>query len=210
MLSPVRTLLVPLSRVPRWCEGFAARHGETALTVEDGALRLTAEHGSTAVLAPPWGRRYDGPPDPERFAEEAAAPLSWAVLLVRKGGFAMARGTSLSPEATKVGRRHVQGRSKAGGWSQQRFARRRDQQAREAYAAAADHAHRVLLGNGPPEALVCGGDRRAVEAVLDDARLAGLARLRVPPWLSVPDPSAAVLATAVADAWSARVALAEP
>ncbi len=199
------TVLVPVQRVPRWCANFVTRHGAGAASVVDGALRLEAVDGATATLSAPWGRGYAGPAEPERFADAAAQPLRWAVLLVRKGGFAMARGTSAVPEATKVGRRHVQGRSKAGGWSQQRFARRRDDQARAAYAAAAGHAHRVLLGGGPPKALVCGGDRRAVETVLRDPRLAGLAERRVPPWLAVPDPTAAVLAAAVADAWSARV-----
>ena len=45
---------------------------------------------------------------------------------------------------SKVGQRHVQGRTKAGGQSQQRFARRRDNQARAAYEAAAEHAARIL------------------------------------------------------------------
>jgi hypothetical protein len=195
--------------VTRWCDNFAARHGQGRLSVADGSLYVQAADGAEARLSLPWGRPYTGPPDPERFAESASAPLAWGVLLVRKGGFAVARGATPRPDTTKVGRRHVQGRSKAGGWSQQRFARRRAQQAREAYAAAAEQAHRVLLGAGVPEALVVGGDRRAVEAVLEDPRLAGLAALRVPPWLPVPDPTAAVLAAAVADAWSARVELTE-
>jgi hypothetical protein len=203
-VSPVNTVLVPLARVPRWCANFEARHGQTAVSVEDGALRLEAADGAAAVLTAPWGRRYDGSADPERFAEHASAPLPWGLLLVRKGGFAVARGITAAPEQRKVGRRHVQGRSKAGGWSQQRFARRRDQQAREAYAAAADHAHRILVSGRPVEVLVCGGDRSAVEAVLADPRLASLGARRVQPWLAVPDPAPAVLASAVADAWSAR------
>jgi hypothetical protein len=201
----VTTVLVPLVRVPRWCANFEARHGETRMSVGDGALRLEAVDGATAALTPPWGRRYDGPADPERFAEAGSMPVPWGLLLVRKGGFAVARGLTVTPEQRKVGRRHVQGRSKAGGWSQQRFARRRDQQAREAYAAAADHAHRVLVADRPVEALVCGGDRSAVEAVLADRRLAPLVDRVAPRWLTVPDPAPAVLARAVQDAWSARV-----
>ncbi|MEZ5191432.1 MAG: Vms1/Ankzf1 family peptidyl-tRNA hydrolase [Nocardioides sp.] len=73
------------------------------------------------------------------FLAAAAPPPDWGVLLVRKGGFAIAR-PSVPVTADKVGRRHVQGRTKAGGQSQQRFARRRANQARAPHEAAADHA----------------------------------------------------------------------
>ena len=86
---------------------------------------------------------------------------------------------------SKVGQRHVQGRTKAGGQSQQRFARRRDNQARQAYEAAADHAARIL-GPAASPALVTGGDHAAVDAVLADPRLGPVPV--VGPWLAVPDP----------------------
>ena len=94
----------------------------------------------------------------------------------------------------------MQGRTKAGGQSQQRFARRRDNQARVAYEAAAEHAARILPG---ATVLVTGGDHAAVEAVLSDQRLAGFAV--VPPFLAVPDPKRGVLEQAIVDAGSVRV-----
>ena len=51
--------------------------------------------------------------------------------------------------ASKVGSRQVHGRSAAGGWSQQRFARRREGQVRVALAAAADVAATLLLPVAP-------------------------------------------------------------
>ena len=101
---------------------------------------------------------------------------------------------------SKTGQRHVQGRTKAGGQSQQRFARRRDNQARAAYEAAADHAARIL---GRVPVLVTGGDHGAVEAVLTDRRLARATV--VPPFLAVPDPRRSVLDQAVLDAQAVRV-----
>jgi hypothetical protein len=122
---------------------------------------------------------------------------------VRKGGFAVARLERDRLVDSKVGRRHVQGRTKAGGQSQQRFARRRDNQARQAFEAAADHAARVL-GALPAEApVVTGGDHGAVDEVLADPRLAHLTV--VEPWLPVPDPRRDVLEEAVRDACSVRV-----
>ena len=96
-------------------------------------------------------------------------PDDWGVLLVRKGGFAVARLAGERVVESKVGQRHVQGRTKAGGQSQQRFARRRDNQARQAYEAAADHAVRIL--GQRPLVVVAGGDRAAVDEVLADPRL---------------------------------------
>ena len=193
-------VLVPPVRLARWVENFAARHGSSALHVAEGRLTGTADDGSTFAAALPFGRTYDGPPAVEDFVASCVAPPQWGVLLVRKGGFAVARLHGDAIAESKVGQRHVQGRTKAGGQSQQRFARRRDNQARSAYEAAAEHAARILPG---VERLVTGGDHAAVEAVLADRRLADL--VVVPPFLAVPDPRRAVLDQAVTDAGAVRV-----
>ncbi len=193
-------VLVPPARLARWVENFTVRHGSSALDVAEGMLTGTAEDGSTFAAAPPFGRTYAGPPAVEDFVASCVAPARWGVLLVRKGGFAVARLHGDELEESKTGQRHVQGRTKAGGQSQQRFARRRDNQARNAYEAAAEHAARILPG---VECLVTGGDHAAVEAVLADRRLTEL--VVVPPFLAVPDPRRAVLDKAVVDAGAVRV-----
>jgi peptide subunit release factor 1 (eRF1) len=89
--------------------------------------------------------------------------------------------------ASKVGSRHVQGRSAAGGWSQQRFARRREGQAREAAGAAADTVARVLLPESARlDTLVTGGDRAMVDTVLEEARLKPLRAIVGARFLAVP------------------------
>lgn len=198
-----RTVLVPRERVVRWFENFSAGHGDLVLSASSAGLHASAADGATAMARLPFGEAYVGPADPVAFTAAVTMPVRWGILLVRKGSFAVATVVRGEVADSKVGQRHVQGRTKAGGQSQQRFARRRDNQARQAYEAAAEHAHRVLAG--PLDALVCGGDRTAVEAVLSDPRLRGLALLRVDPWLDVPDPRRAVLDRAVADGGSVPV-----
>jgi peptide subunit release factor 1 (eRF1) len=88
----------------------------------------------------------------------------------------------------------VHGRSAAGGQSQQRFARRREGQARVALGAAADNVVRVLVPEAARlDALVVGGDRSAVDEVLTDRRLAPLLPLVTGRLLDVPDPRLKVL-----------------
>lgn len=197
-MSTRTDVLVPPERWERWVENFAARHGGVSLTAGDG-LRGSAPDGSTFVARLPFGRAYAGGADPTAFAAAAEPPAVWGVLLVRKGGFAVARLVASDLVEHKVGQRHVQGRTKAGGQSQQRFARRRDNQSRAAYEAAAEHAARILR----PGPLVTGGDHAAVDAVLADPRLRG--HEVVGPWLPVPDPRRRELDAAITDAQAVAV-----
>src|SRR6266545_1479833 len=78
-------------------------------------------------------------------------------------------------------------------------------------AGGADIAARVLLpAVDRLSALVTGGDRRTVEAILADARLAPLAPLRVDRFLAVAEPRLATLEGAVRQARAVRIRLVEP
>jgi hypothetical protein len=196
----VPDVFVPPARWPRWVANFENRHGEAMLRVSDGRLHGAAVNGAWFDAQLPFDGFHDGVATTEAFADAALIPPAWGVLLVRKGGFAIARLSGDQLVDSKVGRRHVQGKTKAGGQSQQRFARRRDKQAREAYEAAAGHAARILGGLGP---VVTGGDRGAVAEVLSDPRLYRI--VPVERWLAVPDPKRAVLDQAVLDACAIAV-----
>jgi hypothetical protein len=192
---------VPRDRMVRWVANFATRHGVTTLAVQEGGLTGAAADGSTFSARLPFDASYAGAADVEAFTTAVVAPRTWGVLLVRKGGFAVARLDGERMAEHKIGQRHVQGRTKAGGQSQQRFARRRDNQARQAYEAAAEHAARIL--GAAAMKVVTGGDHAAVDEVLTDSRLRGLTVTG--PWLAVPDPRRAVLDAAIADSLSVRV-----
>ena len=123
------------------------------------------------------------------------------MLLVRLGGYAAGVFTGYPPALAdaKTGSRLVHGRSAAGGWSQHRFARRREKQASEALQAAAGAAADVFgrrSGGGPAklDAVVLGGDKRAV-AELRERPAAGARTWpsRRSRFLTVPDPKRAVL-----------------
>ncbi|KRE52769.1 acVLRF1 family peptidyl-tRNA hydrolase [Phycicoccus sp. Soil748] len=128
------------------------------------------------------------------------------ILLLRRGGYAvgLARGAAFT--ASKVGTRHVQSRTAAGGWSQQRFARRRGNQADELVRAVGEHTLRILPA-GSVDGLVVGGDRALVRAVLDDPRLAHLDALPRRELYDLPDPRRAVLEEALRRARAVRVTI---
>ena len=129
-------------------------------------------------------------------AAHATAPRTVAVLLIRLGGYAAGVFAGSPPElvASKTGSRLVHGRSAAGGWSQHRFARRREKQAAEALDAAAAATVRVLgRYRGELDAVVLGGDRRTVASLRDDPRVRPYLALATDRFLTVPDPRLAIL-----------------
>ena len=192
-----RVVEVAPERLDRWLVGFGERHDGVATST---AERAVGGDGATATF--------------DRFAHD---PLG--VVLVRRGGYACALVSGGSVGVSKVGTRHVQSRTAAGGWSQQRFARRRGNQADALVEAVAGHALRVLLGgnespatgaHGIPAGLVVGGDRALVAQVLDDSRLRALAHVSRRELYDLPDPKRDVLARAVARGRAIRVTLSEP
>jgi hypothetical protein len=196
-------------RLRRWIDGFTARHGTPAAEPQAYGLRLLAPDGALAELHAPPG----APPatDLTAFLDAVAAPRRLGLVLARKGAVAVGVADGERLVASKVETRYVQGRTAAGGWSQQRFARRRDNQARAAAADGADLVARLLLPRVHDlGAVVAGGDRRAVDAILGDRTLAPVAALRAQRLLDVPEPRHAVLVDAVAAARAVRILVRDP
>jgi hypothetical protein len=205
----VRWVEVDPGRLPRWLDGFADRHGRPEITAEEYGIRLVGADGAVAECHAPPGA--PPPADLAGLVTGAQASRRIGLLLARQSAVALGIAEGERLVSSKVDSYYVQGRTAAGGWSQQRFARRRANQAQAAATAAADLATRVLLpAAGRLAALVTGGDRKAVDAVLDDRRLAPLAALRSPRLLDVPEPRHAVLVEAARRARSVRIRLLEP
>ena len=154
---------------------------------------MTCADSTEVTLRAPFDWR-PGPALLSSFSAAVRVPHRAAALLVRRGRWAVGVFDGSDLVVSKVDARLVQGRTAAGGWSQQRFARRRGHQTDAVVTAAAGTAVRVLLPHaGEVEALFTGGDRGLVDAVLADPRLAALAPLRREPALDVGEPTKAVL-----------------
>ena len=222
-----RWVEVPPERLVTWVVTFAERHGGAAAerpvtTGESGVavtVTFTGADGATAECHPPFPPLPGGVPGAVRAAAEAlaahaAADRTVGVLLVRLGGYAAGVFSGSPPRLvnSKTGSRPVHGRSAAGGWSQQRFARRRENQAATALRAAADAAAEVFGRYGPDrlDAVVLGGDKRSAAGLADDARLERYLAKASGRFLTVPDPRLAVLRDIPRAFLATRIRLTEP
>ena len=228
-------------RFPGWVASFARRHGadtedqSLTMAVTGDTVIFTAPDGAVAECHPPFPPLADNSKkraageaarsaEVAEVAEAAAAharrPRTVGVLLVRLGGYAAGVFTGYPPALAdaKTGSRLVHGRSAAGGWSQHRFARRREKQASEALQAAASAAADVFgrrggRGGRPGEtldAVVLGGDKRAMAELRQDPRLAPYLAIATDRFLTVPDPKRAVLEATPRLFLAVRIRLTEP
>jgi hypothetical protein len=215
-----RWLEVAPERIALWLAGFGERHGGV-VGVDRGAeiVRFTAADGATAECQVPFPPLAPCSADVASDRDDAVRALAEhschsrlvGVVLVRLGGYAAGVFDGERLIASKVGSRLVHGRSAAGGWSQHRFARRRDKQAREALEDAANVAVRVLEPHlARLDAVVLGGDRRALDELRTDPRLKPVFALASGPVLTVPDPRLVVLRDTPKSFRSVRIRLDEP
>ena len=222
--SGAKWLDVDPARFPGWIASFARRHDaglpDASLTVTlagDGAS-FTAPDGAIAECHPPFPPVRElavplpGYPDvAEAIAAHAQRPRAVGVLLVRLGGYAAGVFTGSPPRLAdaKTGSRPVHGRSAAGGRSQHRFARRREKQANEALQAAANTAVDVF-GRWRLDAVVLGGDKRAIAELREDPRLAPYLKIAMDRFLTVPDPRRRVLEDSPRLFLAVKIRLTEP
>ena len=146
--------------------------------------------------SPPWSRTPPSPGPPRwSWSGGAASPSVWP--------------WAQSLSASKVGSRYVQSRTAAGGWSQQRFARRREGQAAQLVRAAAQAWADLAPRRGPRCWSPAATGRCAPGA--PGAGPARPARSRRARHLDVPDPRLAVLREAAERAQAlARSTVREP
>lgn len=183
-----RAVEVEPERVAGWIGRFADRHGAVETRVEPGVVTITAADGATASFGTRGGTSV------EEVIEGLTTPRRVGLILVRLGGHSVGVAFGGRVEVSATDRKQVHGRIRAGGWSQQRFARRREGQARVALQAAADDVVRVLVPRlAQLDSVVLGGDWQALDVLRNDRRLTDVFSKAEDRVLDVPEPRRAVL-----------------
>ncbi|MFE0028592.1 acVLRF1 family peptidyl-tRNA hydrolase [Amycolatopsis sp. NPDC059021] len=211
-----RAVEVAPERLEGWFARFGARNdGVRSTLLGPDEVRVTGGTGVTATATVPFGPlaaegEYPGL-EVRPLVEHALVPRRIALLLVRLGGHSVGIADGGVVRISRTDRHLVHGRSAAGGWSQQRFARRRAGQARSALRAAADDAAEVLVPRlSEVDAVILGGDRRALDELREDRRLARLFARAEPRVLALPEPRRSVLEDAAERAVAVEITLRGP
>jgi hypothetical protein len=194
--------------------GFSERHPDTvASLIPDGVMLESADGSRATITSPvplPVRPAADlAPVDPLEVAQNLAdlvdRPRVVGVILIRRGGYAAALVSSGQVVRSSVGRRRVHGRSSAGGWSQQRFARRRDNQTDAVVEAAVRTAAQILLTGPSSEALITGGDKDLIRRALATSQLRDLRDVPRGVHLPVGDPRMPIVHEVAKNAQSFRI-----
>ncbi len=183
--------------------------GEPGRTTYAGGSARVETADETLVVTPPFGLAHEGSYERVELGpllEELERDRMVAVILVRRGGYAVGVFEGERLVASKVGTRFVKGRHKKGGSSANRFRRRREEQERELLDVATATARAVLEPyRDRIEFLALGGDRGAAEHVAE--QFPWLAERRLERFFDVPDPRQRVLERLPYDLYAAELSV---
>ncbi len=202
-----RTASVAPGRLVGWVERFGTSHGITlalrtantlALLAADGTaarIDLSVTHPAEALIAAAPEGGAEAVPARDviaTLARTAELEGRTGVVLLRRGGYAVGVVEDGRLLASKTGTRYVQSRTATGGWSQQRFARRRANQASGLVYAAAEQVQRLISG-AEVRRLAYGGDKVLCAELMRHRLVLPLSSLPKLPFVDVPDPRLQVL-----------------
>jgi len=200
-------------RLVGWVNRFGVRN-EGLLSVTSGGdtVTLIGGDGTVAVLAVPFGpMAADGREPLEALLDHLARIGCLGIVLVRGGAHSVGVARAGLVLSSSTDRAHLQGRTAAGGWSQQRFARRRENQRSASYDSAAATTARILTPIAASlHGLVLGGDRRGLTDVLADPWLAALRGLPARMFADIAEPRRSVLEEIAARSLSVEITVRGP
>lgn len=199
-MTELRQVDVSVDRLERWIGTFAERHGVPTWSLDAAAYLASAPDGAWATFAS-WNPPDGLPMDPDAWTR---APSPFVIILIRRGGYAVGWVEHNQLVTHKCGTRYVQSRTAAGGWSQQRYARRRSNQRDELVRTVAERAISAIDGRHCA-GVVLGGDKVLATAVLEDPRLRWLVHVPRREFFDIPDPRLTVLAAVVSRAQAVAV-----
>ena len=187
---------ISASRIVGWVNRFAGRNtGVRDLIAHPDRLEIFGGDGTSARLEVPFAPMSVGTREPvEALVDHLAGIGLLGLLLVRGGAHSIGTARDGVVLSSSTDRAYLQGRTAAGGWSQQRYARRRGNQLTASLADAVSTIERVVLPFADRlGGLVLAGDASALRRVMGEPALAPLAALPQRMFGDIPEPRRAVL-----------------
>jgi hypothetical protein len=191
-----REVEISAHRVVGWVNRFAGRNtGVSELVAHADRLEIVGGDGTTATLEVPFAPMSIGSREPiEALVNHLASIGLLGLILVRGGAHSIGTAKDGVVLSSSTDRAYLQGRTAAGGWSQQRYARRRGNQLTASLADSAATVERVLLPMADRlGGLVLAGDASALRKVMSEPTLQPLVRLPSRMFGDVPEPRRSVL-----------------
>lgn len=204
---------VTADRLIGWVNRFGGRNDGLASLVGDASqVRITGGNGTVAAIAVPFGPMAQRDREPlEALLTHLGTLGALGIVLVRGGAHSVGVARDGIVLSSSTDRAYLQGRTAAGGWSQQRFARRRGNQRAASLDDAADTVSRVLVPVAASlDGLVLGGDRAGLTTVMADARLAALNALPSRTFPDIAEPRRAVLDEVAARSLAVSITVTAP
>ncbi len=195
-------------RVVGWVNRFAGRNNGVAdVAGYPDRLELAAGDGTTATIEVPFAPMAIGVREPiEALVDHLAGISLLGLVLVRGGAHSVGTAKDGVVLSSSTDRAYLQGRTAAGGWSQQRYARRRGNQLTASLADSAAAVERSLLPfAGRLGGLVLGGDAAALKRVMAEPALAPLRALPSRMFGDIAEPRRSVLDAVAARSLVVRI-----
>ncbi len=165
------TVSVPPGRIEKWLDTFWIRHGKGSVTGSADGVIAAGTDGASARMRLLWPGAELGDDLLADLITAARSPRRLGLLAVRADGHAVGLWDGQAVTESKRRGHYVQSRTAAGGWSQQRFARRRENQAKAAYEKASGDVAALIEPVAPTlDGIVAAGNPNAIKAVLADPR----------------------------------------
>lgn len=212
-----RAVEVTPERLGRWFENFGIRNGGiSATTLSQEEIIVYGGNGTTARVAVPFPPLPGVPATPVEYPdlavdaliEHATRQRRIGLVLVRKGAHSVGVAHGETVVVSRTDTHYVQGRTAAGGTSQQRFARRRQEQSTQALRKAAEDVFEVVGRRlSSLDAVVLGGDHAALDQVRSDPRLQSVFEHASARVLDVAEPRRRVLDDAARRARSLEIVI---
>lgn len=187
---------ISADRIGGWVNRFAGRNtGVSELVEHLDRLEIVAHDGTTATLEVPFPPMSIGTREPiEALVDHLGSVGLLGLVLVRGGAHSIGTARDGVVLSSSTDRAYLQGRTAAGGWSQQRYARRRGNQLTASLADSAATVARVLLPlAGRLGGLILAGDASALKKVMAEPELKPFAPLPSRMFGDIPEPRRAVL-----------------